>query len=60
MAEAAAAARTVPFDAVVFSVLLEQEKQLAALERRLHELETRAGEDGGGRISSRCFSGQPD
>lgn len=35
MAEAAAAARPVPFDAIVLSVLLEQEKRIAELEAKL-------------------------
>lgn len=35
MAEAAAAARPVPFDAVILSILLEQEKRIAALEEKL-------------------------
>lgn len=39
MAEAAAAARPVPFDAIVFSILLEQQKQIAALEKRLENLD---------------------
>lgn len=43
MAEAAAAARPVPFDAVVLSILLEQQKQIAALEKRLGQ--DNAGEE---------------
>ena len=37
MAEAAAAARPVPFDAVVLSILLEQQKQIVSLEKRLEQ-----------------------
>lgn len=42
MAEAAAAARPIPFDAVVMSILLEQQKEIESLRRRVAEL---AGED---------------
>ncbi len=38
MAEAAAAARPVPFDAVLLSILLEQQKQIDALRRDLEQL----------------------
>ena len=42
MAEAAAAARPIPFDAVVMSILLEQQKELARLRRQVADLR---GED---------------
>jgi hypothetical protein len=47
MAEAAFVARPIPFDAVLLSVLLEQQKAIEALERRLsafdcHNLPARA------------------
>ena len=37
MAEAATAARPVPFESMLMSILLEQQKTIEALERRLSE-----------------------
>jgi hypothetical protein len=37
MAEAAAAARPVPFDSMLMAILLEQQKTIDALQRRLDE-----------------------
>ncbi len=44
-AESTAAARPVPFDAILISLLLSQELELRKLERRLHRLEERNHDD---------------